>query len=237
MRPWLRSGHLLGFVELGVDVPAFLQHIKESSGDELGMLLAKPLLDRHEWGALAGVADRWESRSELVVVETTTGDEKMLGGLDRLADVPERPEVLEQLSLAGRSLVRGVFPLRGEDGAKVGAVVVLHDVTALREGVRELRGRVVVLVAMLAAGLGALLVFLLETLVFERLARMTRVLEELPERLARGEYEIEDGEPGPVREDEIGKFERFFRRALREVGSFVSDVRRERSVRARRPPD
>jgi len=109
-------------------------------------------------------------------------------------------------------------------------------VTALRDGVRELRGRVVMLVGLLAVALGALLVFLLETLVFERLERMSRVLEDLPHRLARGDYTLE--EDGPPRDDEIGRFERFFRRALREVGSFVSDVRRDRSRPApRHPPE
>jgi len=227
VRPWLRGDRLLGFLELGEDVHTFLARVKAMTGDELGMLLAKERLDRNAWGAVARAADRWDSRPELLAVQTTTGDEAILGAIGRLDEVPDAPTVLGQARRAGRSEVRGAFPLRDFGGAKIGGVVVVRDVTSLYAGVRELRARVVVLVALLAAGLAALLVFLLETLVFERLARMERVLEDLPERLARGDYDV--GASGPERDDEIGRFERFFARALRQVGSFVADVRREPS--------
>ncbi|HEX9307274.1 MAG TPA: cache domain-containing protein [Anaeromyxobacter sp.] len=234
VRPWVAGDRLLGFVELGEDIPTFLRRIKAMTGDELGMLLAKSRLDRDAWSTVTGPQDRWESRPDLVAVETTTGDEALLGTVGRLSDIPDAPTVLGQARHGARSVVRGVFPLRDEEGEKIGAVVVVHDVTALRDGVRELRGRVVMLVGLLAVALGALLVFLLETLVFERLERMSRVLEDLPDRLARGDYTLE--EDGPARDDEIGRFERFFRRALREVGSFVSDVRRDRSRPVPRRP-
>ena len=48
-------------------------------------------------------------------------------------------------------------------------------------------------------------------------------------RLARGDYEL--SEPGPERDDEIGRFERIFGRTHRQIGSFVADVRRESGPR------
>jgi hypothetical protein len=236
VRPWFDGERLLGLVELGEDVPTFLARVRAMTGDHLGMLLAKPRLDRHAWGTVTGAGDRWDSRPELLAVETTTGDEALLGALGRLADVPDEPAVLEQQRRGERVAVRGLFPLRDDaDGAKIGAVVVLHDVSALYAGVADLRLRVVVLVALLGAALGALLVFLLEALVFERLARMELALERLPERLQRGDYDV--APVGPQRDDEIGRFERFLERALRQVGSFVADVRRERApAPPSRPP-
>ncbi len=227
VRPWVRGDRLLGFLELGEDVQTFLARVKAMTGDDLGMLLAKERLDRNAWGTVARAGDRWDSRPDLLAVQTTTGDEAILGAIGRLDEVPDAPTILGQTRRGARSEVRGVFPLRDLGGVKIGAVVVVRDVTALYAGVRELRARVVLLVALLAAGLAALVVFLLETLVFERLARMERVLEDLPERLARGDYDL--GAPEPERDDEIGRFERFFGRALRQIGSFVADVRRERA--------
>lgn len=233
VRPWLRGGRLLGFVELGEDIPTFLARVKALTSDEVVMLLAKERLDRNAWGAVAGAGDEWDARPELLAIRTTTGDAGMVGQLGRLSEVPDEPTVLGQVRRAGRSEVRGIFPLRDDYGNKVGAMVVVRDVTALYAGMRELRVRVVVLVVLLAAGLAALLVFLLESLVFERLTRMERALEDLPERLARGDYEL--SEPGPERDDEIGRFEQFFGRALRQIGSFVADVRRESGSGPRRP--
>lgn len=224
--PWVRGGRVIGYVELGEDVPTFLGRIKGVTGDDYGMLLAKERIDRGVWASLARGGDRWDDREELLPVESTTGDDALFGSLSRLADVPDAPAVLEQVEHDGRVVARGVFPLRGPGGEKVGGVVVLHDVTALREGVRDVRSRVLVLVSLLAASLGAFVVFLLESLVFERIQRMSRVLEELPARLARGETDV--GEVAPHRDDEIGRFEEFLGRALRAVGSFVVDVRRDR---------
>lgn len=225
VRPWFRGERLIGFVELGQDVPLFLARMKRMTGDEYGMLLAKSGLDRLAWGALVREADRWDSRPDLVAVETTTGDESLLGDLGRLADVPDEPTLLGEVQRDGRALARGIFPLRDDQGRKVGGVVVLHDVSALHAGVADVRARVVVLVLLLAVALAALVVFLLETLVFERLQRMTRLLEDLPSRLARGEYSVED--LAPRRDDEVGRFEAFLQRAVRDIGSFVVDVRRE----------
>jgi hypothetical protein len=80
-------------------------------------------------------------------------------------------------------------------------------------------------------------VFMLEALVFERLSRMARTLEDLPARLERGDVEL--SELGPRADDEIGRFEAFFAKALRQVGAFVADVRRDRPEPRRRagPPE
>ncbi|HUL59414.1 MAG TPA: cache domain-containing protein [Anaeromyxobacteraceae bacterium] len=225
VRPWLRAGRTIGYLELGEDVHTVLARMKESTGDDYGLLLVKERLDRQAWSWALGAGPRWDARPDLLAVQTTTGDEAVLDGLGRLSDVPDAPMLLGRRQAGGRTLVRGLFPLR-EGGEKIGAVVVLHDVTALSAGAGEVRGRVLVVVAMLAAGLAALLVFLLEVLVFERLARISRALEDLPQRLARGDWAMD---VAPSSDDEIGRFEAFFRRAIEEIGSFVSDARRDRS--------
>jgi hypothetical protein len=83
---------------------------------------------------------------------------------------------------------------------------------------------VVALVVLLATALAALVIFLLEALVFEPVARMTRTLEELPERMARGDWRALEGPPQS--DDEIGRFEAFLDTAIDAVGSFVTDARR-----------
>jgi len=234
-RPWFRGNRLIGYVELGEDVPTFLERIKGITGNEYGMLLAKERLDRRAWAALLREEDRWDERPELLAVETTSGDRSIFDSIGLLADLPDAPMVLEQVEREGRTLARGIFPLRDAAGAKIGGVVVLRDVSALHDGVAEVRTRVLVLIAFLAVSLAALIVFLLEALVFDRLARMSRVLEDLPERLARGELDV--GEVAPRQDDEIGRFEEFLGRAVRAVGSFVLDVRRERPRRPDRRDD
>jgi uncharacterized membrane protein len=225
VRPWRDGDRLIGYLELGTDIHTFLGRLKRVTGDDYGMLLDKRQLEPASWAFVTGHPERWDERPELVAISTTDGSDAMFGKLGRVAEVPALPTLLERVKVGERMVARGLFPLRGEDGEVVGAVVVMHDVTALMAGVAELRLRVVILVVLLAAALSALVVFLLETLVFERVERMSRTLEALPERMARGELEP-NTELTPREDDELGRVEGFLDQAIAAVGSFVADARR-----------
>lgn len=229
VRPWVEEGRVVGYLELGTDIHTFLARLKRVTGDEYGMLLDKRQLEPASWAFVTGRPERWDERPELVAVTSTDGSDDMFRSLGRVADIPDRPALLERVRDGEQLLARGLFPLRAEDGHVVGAVVVLHDITALMGGVAELRLRVVVLVVLLAAALAALVIFLLETLVFDRVERMSRTLEQLPDRLARGDLEPA-GEPVPREDDELGRVEGFLDRAIAAVGSFVAEARRTPTV-------
>jgi len=224
VRPLVWKGKLLGYLELGTDIDAFVERLHRLTGYEYGLLLEKRQLDRFSWQRVGGHPERWDEREELLEVTNTGGDASLLRGLERMAQVPGQPALLGRESRDGRTWTRGIFPLFDGEGKLVGAVVERHEISALLGGVDELRLQVVVLVVLLAAALAALVVFLMETLVFEPVARMTRTLEELPERMARGEWKAMEAPPRT--DDELGRFEAFLDRAIVAVGSFVTDARR-----------
>jgi len=224
VRPWQSKGRRLGYVELGTNIDSFLVRLSRLTGDEYGMLLDKRQLDQASWQRVTARPERWDERSELLEVANTGGDGTLAAGLDRMDQVPPQPALLGRETRGGRTWVRGIFPLLDGEGKVIGAVVERHEISALLAGVDELRFQVVVLVVLLAAALAALVVFLLETLVFEPVARMTMRLEELPERIARGDWKVLEGSPRS--RDEIGRFEAFLDRAIDAVGSFVTDTRR-----------
>ncbi len=224
VRPWWHGGKLLGFLELGTDVHAFLTRLGRLTGHEYGLLLDKRPLDRVSWQRATGHPERWEARAELLEVATTGGGASLLDGLERMDQVPPAPALLGRSWRDGRCWVRGLFPLPDAEGRTIGAVVERHEISALLSGLDELRLQVAVLVVLLATALAALVIFLLETLVFEPVARMTRTLEDLPERMARGDWKTL--EAAPHSDDELGRFEAFLDKAIDAVGSFVTDARR-----------
>jgi hypothetical protein len=152
VRPLKDGGRVVGFVELGEDVPTLLRRIKQFTGHEYGMLLSKDRLDRAAWQSVAGEHGSWDDRPDLVAVETTTGDGALLEGISRLADLPEWPTVLERTRTGRRTLIRGIFPLRDGAGAKIGGVVVLWDMTRLSPGASEILGSVGGPVALVGGG-------------------------------------------------------------------------------------
>ena len=224
VHPWREGDRLIGYLELGTEIHAFLARLKRITRDDYGVLLDKGQLEPAAWAQATGRPERWEERPGLVALTSTDGTDALFGDLARPAEIPARPALLQRVHQGDRLLARGIFPLRREDGSVAGGVVVLHDITALMGGVAELRLRVVILVVLLAAALAALVVFLLETLVFDRVARMSRTLEQLPDRLARGELEPTD--PAPREDDELGRVEGFLDKAIAAVGSFVAEARR-----------
>jgi hypothetical protein len=225
VRPWRVDGKLLGYVELGIDFHTFLNQLRSVRFEEYGVLLLKGLLNREAWARTKG-AKGWNDRPELVVVDTTSRDPDIIRGFELVEDVPTAPRVLDRTRRRGAILERGAFPLVARDGTVEGVVVTERDVTPLFEGMDDLRNRVVLLVALLALGLAAFIVFIVETLIFERINRMGAVLEALPERLARGDALAD--EIVPRNDDEIGRFEKFLSRALETIGSFVAESKRDR---------
>lgn len=224
VRPWLLRGKVLGYVELGTDIHSFLVRLSRLTGDEFGLLLDKRQLDRTSWQRVTSQPERWDERSELYEVASTGGAPSLMAGLDRMEQVPGQPALLGRETSQGRTWTRGIFPLLDPEGKVIGAVVERHEISALLAGVDELRLQVVVLVVLLATALAALVIFLMETLVFEPVARMTKKLEGLPERMARGDWKALEGPPQS--DDELGRFEAFLDKAIDAVGSFVTDARR-----------
>jgi len=113
--------------------------------------------------------------------------------------------------------VRGAFPVVDVTGARVGAVIVEHNIDELSGEMDAARTNA--LLVLTAAGVVMLVVLtlLLNSLIFKRLDRMVVKMEDASLRLAGGDFtEVEFEVSG---NDEIGKFEKFFGDFLKLVRS------------------
>ncbi len=226
VRPWTRDGTLLGYLELGEEIDHFLQRMREQTGDEFAVLVLKKHLDEKAWAATRGVArNTWGDRPEAVVVDSTTTEDRLLAWQGRIEDLPDGGRVLGRERRGERAFVRGAVPVKDATGAKVGALLVLHDVTALDRSLEDHHRGVLAVVLVVALAASALLVLLLERLVFRRLERMMARMEELGARVAGGDYDVAQELP-PSSRDEMGRFEEFFARFLRVIGGALAELQR-----------
>ncbi|HZZ84390.1 MAG TPA: cache domain-containing protein [Anaeromyxobacteraceae bacterium] len=236
VKPVYDGDRLIGYYELAEEMDHFLARMKKQTGDDFGLLVDKDFLDQREWARMKAntrLRNNWGDRPNAVVVDSTAGDDRLFDFTRRVKEVSEEGMVVDSLNRSMPHAVRGVFPVRDAYERKVGAVYVLHDTSRLDAGVDEVRLRVVAVVVLMALGVAALAIFLLDTLVFDRLDRVSAVVENLPRRLQSGDYSLEGGiVPGPA--DEIGRFERFFARFLDALGGTLRDLAGEREERRRR---
>jgi HAMP domain-containing protein len=229
VEPYVVNGAVVGYVELGQEIDHFLARMKEQTGDDYALLIDKTFVDRAAWArGHEGKRDPWDDLADRVVVNATTADGAIVRFDGDLAALPEGGKLLEELATGGRALVRGVVPVADAAGRRVGALFVVHDITAMHASMMHARGAVFAVLAGSSALLALWLLFLVQRLVFARLARMTATMEDLSARLAGGDYDIVAPPPGPP--DELGRFEDFFGRFLSVVAGLLKELTRTRKA-------
>lgn len=118
--------------------------------------------------------------------------------------------------------MRGAFPVLDAAGKPAGAVFVIHDLTALADGIRSAQLRLAAVLAGVGVLLAGLMVVLLNTLVFKRLDAMREHMEDVSLRLAGGEFDVVA--PEPAAHDEIGDFERFYADFVHLIGGTLKQL-------------
>lgn len=231
VEPWVVRGEIVGYLELGEEIGHFLGRLKAQTGDDYAMLVSKrdaaghPLLERTAWAAMKGAQQRpddWDAFPDVVLVDDTAGRPADLAGLS-LGALKPGGSLLGEVTRDRRTFARGAVPVADATGRQVGAVVVLHDISALHDGMRRARSGILITLGAVAIVLALLMVGLVQRLVFARLDRLTTSLEDLGARLAGGEYDVGRLAPSGPR-DEIGRFEEFFGSFLTVIGGLVRDL-------------
>ena len=231
VEPWLVGGRVVGYLELGEDLGRFLSRLRAQTGDDYALLVWKrdgagqPLLQREAWGAMRARQHRpddWGAFPDFVVADDTGAAPAALADLEPGA-TRSGGRLLPEVSRGARTGARGLIPVSDAGGRQVGAVVVLHDISALHDGMARARAGILLTLLAVAILMTLVLLALVHRLVFARLDRMTTSLEDLGARLAGGEYDVGALAPTGPR-DELGRFEEFFGHFLVGLGALVKDL-------------
>jgi hypothetical protein len=221
VRPWYgRDGELVGFAELGEEIDHFLARMKARTGDDYALLVEKTFLDEKAWGALhAGERNNWSDRARTVVVNATI-PEGVIGDLSRDASsIPDAGMFVSEEELGGKRFARGVVPIKDAAGRRVGGLVVLHDVTAVREEMSAALRREIAMVLAAAVGIALLLVGVVDRAVLRRVDGLRRSMDGLAGRLAAGDKDLEA--PAATAPDEVGKAEDALRQFVKAIRGYA----------------
>ncbi|PIQ96274.1 MAG: hypothetical protein COV67_10435 [Nitrospinae bacterium CG11_big_fil_rev_8_21_14_0_20_56_8] len=160
VRPCIKDGQLIGFVEIGKELLNFTTQISHLLNIEMILLLDKKLIQRSEWETRQKAKQRtwkWDLLRDEVVIDSTLNS--LPGGLAPAmgsvsgGDVPAPLFSLKD-PRTGRNWQGGEIPLRDNQGIPLGHILILHDT---RPDAKTLSFQVMVLIAIAVLGGGCLL--------------------------------------------------------------------------------
>jgi HAMP domain-containing protein len=224
LRPMIDAkGNVTGYVEFGEELGQFIHTMKDQTGSDYGLLLNKKYMDRQFWADSSRMwnrRDNWDDNPNFVVADKTSDSDRIIQFGGDLAAVPAEGKVLERFQEGSSVFVRGIFPIRDAAGNNVGAMFVVKDISEFYLAMQHTQNVLVGLtIAALALG-GALILTLLNQLVFRRLDQIIVVAT----RVVGGDYETEIKAGS---DDEVGQFEQLFeqfRRVFVDVLSHVPEL-------------
>ena len=100
------------------------------TGDDYGILVDKTRIDRKELARVRG-EDRWDERPEVVLVDSTVWNERIIDLGRPLAKIPDGGVIIGRWRAGAKVFVGGAFPIRDARGVVVGALFVRRDVSKL----------------------------------------------------------------------------------------------------------
>jgi PAS domain S-box-containing protein len=140
--PWFDGDRLLGYIELGKEIENVVMDIKPALHADIAVLLDKSLLKRSDWEAGMQMLNRKPDWAQF------PNDVLIISTLNRLPDiaaayVPAWREVADkkaaQVVVGENSRRLGITtsPILDASGKRVGALLVIDDVTAASQRIRQ----------------------------------------------------------------------------------------------------
>jgi hypothetical protein len=125
VKPIKSGGAVIGYMELGEEIGEFLVQMRKQTGDDFALLVDKKRVDRAELAKVAG-EDRWDERPDVVLIDSTFWNEKLLNLPTTFDKLPDGGARAGEGAAGEKKYVDGAFPVRDAAGQVVGALYVRH---------------------------------------------------------------------------------------------------------------
>lgn len=195
------KGAVVGYMEIGEDIDRFFKIIKEQTGSDVALVVAKKYMDEKEWGstrAAKQLANNWGDHPSNLLVASTAANASVVPMDIAVDELAADGTTLGTVDQGGKVYLRSVFPVRDASKKSVGAVLVVQDVTGAIGEMKSTRFNLVIFTIALTLALSVTIVVILYRLVFSRLQRMIDTVT----RVVGGDVNYTVKET-----DEIGRFE------------------------------
>jgi hypothetical protein len=125
VKPIRVDGAIIGYMELGEEIEHFLVKMKEQTGDDFGLLVDKKRIDRKEL-ARVRQEDRWDERPDVVLIDSTIWNERLLDLPVPFDQIPEGGLKTGEWTEGKVKFLGGAFPIKDAAKRTVGVLYVRH---------------------------------------------------------------------------------------------------------------
>jgi hypothetical protein len=227
VHPWYDTeDNLVGYVETGQEIEEFLDIMSEQTGDDLALILSKDALNAEDWAEMRAnrdMDDNWDANETFVVAHATSEDMDT-GTYDfvEIAELEADGEAYATDVAGSTDVAVGAFPVQSTTGEQVGAVIVQHDISTLVAQLASTRTQMVFILIGVGIVLVAIVVIMLNSLVFARLDATISGIETVMVKVAGGDFDV--SMPDAKSSDEIGRFEGFIKDFVAAVSTTLKQM-------------
>jgi HAMP domain-containing protein len=165
-----------------------------------------------------------------VVVNATMPAEEVSGFEGDASSIPDHGLFLAEEARGEKTLVRGIVPVKDAAGRRVGGLIVLHDITAMRDTMHAARRGLYLAVIAITVVFGVFLLALVDRTVLRRVDGLRKSMDGLTGRLTAGDRDLPP--PQAIAQDEVGRTEDALGRFVQAVVSGMKGAERGGSSRA-----
>ena len=134
VNPWVVNGQLVGYMELGKEIHAIGQNLKQNLGSDLIFVALKENVNQKSWEAgltKYGKTAQWDQFADYVVVDQT--QTSLPPGIEQgwFSAAAQSASQTASFEMDQRSINLRAIPFVDSSGKTIGAIIVLQDVTDL----------------------------------------------------------------------------------------------------------
>lgn len=144
VHPYYNQGKLIGYVEFGEEIDHFIEIMKKQTGNEYAVVVEKKYIDPKKWASVREVKklrNNYNDMEKYVIIDTTIDDTsafKQHGFSRKYLDVvSDDGQIFNFFNVADKSYVDGGFSLYDAGHRKVGAVVMIEDITDIKTAYKD----------------------------------------------------------------------------------------------------
>ncbi len=137
VHPFYYENHLIGYIELGVEMAHFFNMLKQQAGNEYGLVVRKDFIDETQWASVIAekkIRSNWNDMEHLLLINKTSDSlnpAEFTKELENPGTIPDEGIVLGKLSENRREFVRGIIPFYDAASRKIGGVIIRKDITPI----------------------------------------------------------------------------------------------------------